>query len=160
MFMSVQNTINLFVLVMFSVFSCRFTPLANFLYTSRFPVILLLVYGAITVFQFVKKKAGILKLIVCLPALMASLHALFFSDMTQPYDGITLRLIAAWLLVQGVTAIVLGFRRGGWFLGIIAGIPGVGVGIYSFTHPIQPDAFLPMFFLGVVVGFLKDELDK
>ncbi len=140
------------ILLVIGGFSCMFTPLATFLYTGFYLALLLLVYGVVGVVRFVKKEAGVLELIVSILAIPAGLIAMFRPGGTLVFDGFVLRLIAAWLLVQGVAAIVLGFmakgERGGWFLGVIAGVLGIIAAFISFTHPVLTAATA-----GFLIGF-------
>ena len=128
------------VLLMIGGFSCMFTPLATFLSTGYYFAVLLLVYGITGILRFCKKEAGALELIVSILAVPAGLIALFRPGRILLFDGMALSLIAAWLTVQGISSIVLGFSaRGaqkGWYWGVISGVFGVLVGLYSFAHPV------------------------
>lgn len=155
--------------------SCMFTPLATFLSTGYYFAILLLVYGVVGIIRFFKKMAGGLELVVSILAVVVGLIAMFRPGQTLIFDGMILYFIAAWLLIQGVTTIVLSIQarneRSGWFWGVIAGILGVIAGVYSFAHPVLTavtagvliglyfiEVGIDMIALGCAIGATRDRI--
>ena len=128
------------VLLIISGFSCMFTPLATFLYTGYFLGILMLVYGIVGIIRGIRREAYALEVVISVLAVIVGLAALFRPGSTLIFDRIMLYLIACWFTIQGVLSIVMAFRvknfKNGWYWGLIAGILGVLVGMYSFAHPV------------------------
>ena len=137
--MSVLSII-LGVLLIIGGFSCMFTPLATFLSTGYYLGILMLVYGVAGIIRAVSRKAGALEWILNILAVIVGLIALFRPGSTLIFDSMILTIIACWFVIQGVIQIVLSFKAKpvmkGWYWGLIAGILGVLVGIYSWFHPV------------------------
>ncbi len=129
------------VLLVISGFSCMFTPLKTFFSTGYFLGIILLVYGIAGVLRIIsrKEKADALEWIMHILSIIIGLIALFRPGTTLVFDAMLLTIIACWFVVQGVIQIVLSFKlknvKKGWYWGLIAGILGVILGIYSFMHP-------------------------
>ena len=140
------------VLLVIGGFSCMFTPLATFLSTGYYLSILLLVYGIFGIIRFLKKEAGTLEFIVSILAVIAGFFCIIHPGEQLYFDSLVLKLIAAWLLVQGIVSIVLAFQsrgvRKGWFWGVVVGALGILAGIYSFAHPV-----LTAVTAGVLIGF-------
>lgn len=119
--------------------SCMFTPMATFLSTGYFITILMLVYGVFGIVRFFQKKTGVLDLIVSILAVIVGILCLIYPGTSLEINGLILKLIAVWLIIQGVVNIVTSVtareEQSGWIWGVIVGILGILVGIYSFAHP-------------------------
>ena len=128
------------VLLIIGGFSCMFTPLATFLSTGYFLGIMMLVYGVGGIIRAVSHKADVLEWILNILAVIVGLIALFRPGSTLIFDSMILVIIACWFVVQGVIQIVLSFKAKsvvkGWYWGLIVGILGILVGIYSWFHPV------------------------
>lgn len=137
------------ILLIIGGFSCMFTPLATFLYTGYFFTVMLFVYGVFGIFRFFNKQAGGLEFAVSILAVIIGIMSMVMPGQTLVFDRMVLYLISAWLLIQGIMSIVVSIQvrkvRKGWYWGLIAGIIGVILGIYSFAHPLL---------LAVTEGFL------
>jgi uncharacterized membrane protein HdeD (DUF308 family) len=140
------------ILLVIGGFSCMFTPLATFLSSGYYITAMLLVYGLFGIIRFVKKQAGGLELCVSIFALLAGILALFRPGEVLVFDRMVLIFIAAWLVVQGIVSIMISVNsrnvKKGWVWGLISGILGVLVGLYSFAHPV-----LTAVTAGVLIGF-------
>ena len=128
------------VLLIIGGLSCMFTPLATFLSTGYFLGIMMLVYGVGGIIRAVSHKADALEWILNILAVIVGLIALFRPGSTLIFDSMILVIIACWFVVQGVIQIVLSLKAKGvfkgWYWGLIAGILGILVGIYSWFHPV------------------------
>ena len=118
---------------------CFFTPLSTFLSTGYFMSVMFLFYGIVGLVRSFKKKADTLEVVVSVLAIVVGLISLFLPGTTLVFDAIMIYMTAAWFLVMGIVSIVVAFKvrkiEKNWFVGLISGILGVIVGIYSFLHP-------------------------
>ena len=118
---------------------CMFTPLTTFLSTGYFMSIMLLFYGIAGIVRYFMQKGKVLEIVVSGLAIVVGLISLFVPGTSLVFDAMMLAMIAAWFLVQSIVSIVLAFKLRKvddlWFIGLIAGILGVIMGIYSFLHP-------------------------
>lgn len=118
---------------------CFITPLTTFLSTGYFMCAMLLVYGIAGLIRYFKQKGKALEIVVSVMAIIVGLVALLVPGTSLVFDSMMLYLAAAWFVVQGIVSIVLAFKLrkedNMWFIGLIAGILGVILGVYSFLHP-------------------------
>ena len=118
---------------------CFFTPLTTFLSTGYFMSVMFLFYGIAGLVRSFKKKAETLEVVVSVLAIVVGLISLFLPGTTLVFDTVMIYMTAAWFLVMGIVSIVVAFKvrkvEKYWFLGLISGILGVVMGIYSFLHP-------------------------
>lgn len=128
------------VLLILGGIGCMFTPLATFLSTGYFLAIMLIVYGVAIIVRVCRKEAGALELVLAVLAILAGLLAIFRPGQTLVFDRLILYMIAAWMLVQGCVSLFMSIRVRhecpGWFWGVIVGVLGIILGIYSFAHPM------------------------
>ncbi len=130
---------------------CIVTPLATFLATGYILCIILLVFGVMGIVRAFQKKAHALEVVSSILAIIVGIVALTRPGGALVFDGVLVYLMAAWLLVQGVSAIVIGIQsrpESGWVFGLIAGILCVLLGIYAFIRP----EFMAVT-AGVLLGF-------
>ncbi len=120
-------------------FSCMFTPIATFLSTGYYLLILLLVYGIFGIIRYFQKQSTPLNLIVSILAVIVGILCLIYPGTSLEINSLILKLIAVWLIIQGVVNIVTSVsareEQKGWGWGVFVGILGILVGIYSFAHP-------------------------
>ena len=128
------------VLLVIGGFSCMFTPLATFLSTGYYLGIMMLVYGVAGIVRAASHKADALEWVLNILAVAVGLVALFRPGSTLIFDRMILIIIACWFVVQGLINIMISFRlkpvKKGWYWGLIAGILGILVGVYSWFHPV------------------------
>lgn len=131
--------------------SCLFHPAATFFETGYFLAILMLVYGVVGIVNVVRKRAQPIELLVHIPAIIIGVIAFLRPGTTLVVDAMMVYLVAAWFVVQGLVSIYLAIRvkriRSGWYWGLILGILGVILGIYSFVHPL-----VSVLTIGILVG--------
>ena len=127
------------IIMIFSGFSCMVSPLATFLATGYFLCIMMLFYGIVGLVRAFRRETDPLEIITSVLAIIAGLIALFRPGSSLVFDSMMINLTAAWFLVMGVVSIVVAFKLRRvvdyWWLGLISGILGVILGIYSFMHP-------------------------
>lgn len=131
-------------------FSCMFTPLATFLSTGYFLGIMLFIYGLMGILQAITNKdRHILGIITSILAFLVGVIAIVRPGSALQFDRLVLYLMAAWVALQGISSIVISIQcrkvKKSWVLGLIVGILGVLLALYSFSHPL---------FLAVTAGFL------
>ena len=120
-------------------FVCMESPLTTFASTGYFVSAMLLLYAISCIIRYIKKKANVLEIVLSVLAIILCVISLFMPGTSQVFNGMIIYMTAAWLVAQGIVSIVLAFRVRKevdlWFLGLISGILGVIVGVYSFLHP-------------------------
>lgn len=84
-------------------------------------------------------------------AVIIGIIAIFRPGTTLLMDGFMAYLFAAWFVIQGIISIYLAFKvkgiKKGWYWGLILGILGLIVGIYSFFHPM-----VSIVTIGILIG--------
>lgn len=131
--------------------SCLFHPAATFFETGYFLAILMLVYGIVGIINVVRKRAQAIELLVHIPAIIIGIIAIMRPGTTLVFDAMMVYLVAVWFVIQGVVSIYLAIRakgiRSGWYWGLILGILGLILGVYSFFHPM-----VSALTIGILVG--------
>ena len=118
---------------------CMASPLTTFLSTGHFLCIMLLLFSIVGIIRFVKKQSNVLEIVLSILALILCAISLFLPGTSLVFDSLMIYLTAAWYVVLGIVSIVLSIKMRKeekfWFLGVITGIIGVALGVYSFLHP-------------------------
>ena len=139
------------VLMIIGGFTCMFTPVTTLLSAGIFIGIMMLVYGIIGIVRGIRKEARTIEVVLSVLAVIVGLISLFKPGATLIFDDIMIIMFSVWVLLQGIGSIVLAFEVKGedrlWFLGLISGILGVGLGIYSFMHPT-----VALVSVGILIG--------
>ena len=132
--------------------ACLFHPGATFLQTGYLLAILMLIYGVVGIINVIRKRADVIELIMDIPAVVIGIIAIIRPGTTLVLDGMMVYLVAAWFVIQGVVSIYLSIKvrriQSGWIWGLILGILGLVLGIYSFIHPM-----VSALTIGMLVGF-------
>ena len=132
--------------------SCMFTPVTTFLATGYLMCAMMLIYGIVGIVRGIRKEAKAIEIVVSVLAIIVGLIALFRPGDTLVFDGVMVYMISAWILLKGIVSIVLAIQARKiddyWFLGLISGILGVILGVYSFVHPQ-----LVVVTTGILIGF-------
>jgi uncharacterized membrane protein HdeD (DUF308 family) len=122
-------------------FCCAMTPLATLLAAGYFIAIVLIVSGISGIITGFRYKFYGANFIVSILALILGVLALVRPGGIETVDNILIYLFAAWLLIRGATSVTLSLRlkklyvSNDWIFGLIIGILGVVLGVYSFIHP-------------------------
>ena len=140
------------VILVFCGFSCMVTPLATLLYTGYFIGIMLLFYGISGIVRGFMKQAHVLEVVCSVVAVIVGLISLVRPGSTLIFDAFIIYFIAIWFVIQGIISIALSLKvrkvKKTWILGLIFGILGVALGIYSFVHPLFAAVTA-----GILIGF-------
>lgn len=140
------------VLLMICGFSCMMSPGATFFETGYFIAILMLVYGIIGIINVIGKRVPAVELIIHIPALVIGIISMIKPGTTLLIDAMMIYFVASWFLIQGVISIYVSLKVKGikksWIWGLILGILGVILGIYSFFHPM-----VAALTIGFLIGF-------
>lgn len=133
--------------------SCMFTPIATAASAGYFIIALLLVYGIVGIVKAISdKEYGVNFLFAILSAILGVV-VLCVPDLALLVDGVLLYMIASWFVLQGLVTIFLALNakritKGKlWILGLVIGIIGILVGIFSFIHPL-----VLLVAIGVLIG--------
>ena len=120
--------------------SCIFTPLRTFLASGYALMVLLLVYGAAGIVKSIVKKEYGVNFAFSIISVIAGLVMIFMPGLPLMADGMFIYMMAGWFILQGVTSIVLSMKSadGGkkWIWGLVLGILGIILGLYSMFHPV------------------------
>lgn len=141
---------------------CALTPLATLAAAGYFIAFVLIasgIAGIITGFRF--KTYGV-NFVVSILAVILGVLALVRPGGVETIDNILIYLFAAWLVVRGASSAALSLKLkklelgNEWILGLIIGILGIALGIYSFIHPA-----VPALAIGVLIGlyFIEEGID-
>lgn len=139
-------TIIVGVLMVLSGVSCFFSPVmtwAGVEYTAlTITAILMIVYGIIGIIKAVSDKEYGVNLIFAVLSIIGG-GVMFIPGMHLAVGSAALYIAAIWFILKGFTTIFmsLNFKRVDknskrWIWGIVIGIIGVLLGIYSFIHPL------------------------
>lgn len=134
--------------------SCAVTPLATLAAAGYFIAAVLIVSGVSGIAAGFKYKIYGSSFIVSILALVLGVLALVRPGGIETIDTILIYLFAAWLVVRGISSISLSLRLrkielgNDWILGLIVGILGIVLGIYSFVHPS-----VPAITIGLLISF-------
>lgn len=133
---------------------CAVTPLTTLVAAGYFIAAVLIVSGVSGIIAGLKYKLYGSNLIVSILALVLGVIALVKPGGIQTIDTILIYLFAAWLVLRGISSISLSLQLkklelgNDWILGLIIGILGIALGIYSFVHPS-----VPAITIGLLIAF-------
>lgn len=133
--------------------SSMFTPIATAATAGYFIVALLLVYGIVGIVKAISDKVYGVNFLFAVISAILGLVVLCVPGLVLLIDGVLLYVVAAWFIVHGLVSIFLALNAKRistgkiWICGIVFGIIGVIIGIYSFIHPV---ALLVA--IGVLIG--------
>lgn len=118
---------------------CMFTPLTTFLATGHLISIMLALYAIVGIVNAIRKRAGVLEIILSALSIILCIVSLFMPGSALVFNSLMLALASAWILAHGIISIILAIQvrktNHSWFLGLISGILGVILGVYSILHP-------------------------
>ncbi len=132
--------------------SCMFTPLATFLSTGYYIAFILLLFGVSGLVRAFQKKAGTMEIVISVLALIAGILAIVKPGNILVLDSMAIYCVAAWFLLQGIASTLIAFQakdtNKNWIWGLIGGILGILLGLYSFAHPA-----ITAITSGMLIGF-------
>ena len=122
--------------------SCLFTPLRTFLASGYALMVLLLVYGVAGIVKAIASKEYGVNFAFSIISVIAGLVMVFLPGLPLMADGMLIYIMAVWFILQGIMSIVLSVKLKGadggkkWIWGLVLGILGIILGLYSLFHPI------------------------
>lgn len=141
---------------------CAFTPLATLVAAGYFIAIVLIVSGAAGIYAGVKFKFYGINFAVSILAVILGVVALVRPGGIEVIDKVLIYLVAVWLLIRGCSSVALSLQvrklRLGtdWIWGLIIGILGIVLGIYSFVHPAVPAIAIGLL---IALYFIEEGID-
>ena len=142
-------------LLIISGFSLMFTPLATFMGTGYFILILFFVFGIFGIVRSIVEKRFGLRFAFAIISFILGIVGLCVPGAAAMNDFFILFMAAAWFIVHGCLTLVtaingkkLGAPTGMVVCGIILGIIEIILGAYSFAHP-----FVMALTLGYLIAF-------
>ena len=145
-------TIILGVLLAIGGVACMVTPFATFLAAGYIICIALFIFGIFGLINAIRNKSGALSYVASILAIVVGIIAIVNPGGALAIDTIILVLVAVFFLVSGVISIINAIQikkeNSRWWVGLIAGILGVFVGIICIISP-----FAEVFALGILIGF-------
>lgn len=133
---------------------CAVTPLTTLVAAGYFIAVVLIASGVSGIIAGLKYKLYGSNLIVSILALVLGIMALVKPGGIQTIDSILIYLFAAWLVLKGISSISLSLKLkklelgNDWIWGLVIGILGILLGIYSFIHPS-----VPAITIGLLIAF-------
>lgn len=120
------------------------TPLLTFWEANYFFIVLLLVYGVSALVRGIARKEFGSSFFFSILSILAGLLILFVPGLKFLTSTTIIYMMAVWFLLQGVITIVVGLRKRklpeeekkGWVGGVLIGVLGLILGIYSLFHPV------------------------
>ncbi|MBQ2669209.1 MAG: DUF308 domain-containing protein [Clostridia bacterium] len=104
--------------------------------------IMMIVYGIAGIIKAISDKEYGVNLIFSILSIIFG-GVMFIPGMHLALGSIGLYMVAAWFILNGLTTIFMSLNlkreeknSNGWIWGIVIGIIGILLGIYSFVHPI------------------------
>jgi uncharacterized membrane protein HdeD (DUF308 family) len=134
--------------------SCACTPIATLAAAGYFIAVVLIVSGISGIITGFRFKIYGFNLVVSILALVLGVLALVRPGGIETIDTVLIYLFAAWLVIKGFYSASLSLKvrklsvGSEWVLGLITGILGIVLGIYSFVHPN-----VPAIAIGLLIGF-------
>lgn len=134
--------------------SCAVTPLATLMAAGYFIAIVLIASGVSGIITGFRYKLYGSNFIVSILAIVLGVLALVRPGGIETIDKILIYLFAGWLVVKGISSIALSLKlknidpSNHWIWGLIVGVLGIALGIYSFIHPN-----VPAITIGLLISF-------
>ena len=123
---------------------CAITPLATLTAAGYFIALVLIVSGVSGIYLGVRFRFYGLNFAVSILAVVLGVVALFRPGGIEAIDKVLILLFALWILVRGCSSVALSLRvrrlrlGNDWVWGLIIGILGIVLGVYSLLHPAVP----------------------
>ena len=121
---------------------CVATPMLAFVGTGYFLIILLMVYGIMSIIRGLENKNFGLNFVFGIVSVVLGILILVIPGLRGLTVAVALYIMAAWFVVRGVIAICEAIKvkkldsGSMWILGIVAGVLAILLGVYSALHPL------------------------
>lgn len=165
------------VIMIFAGISAMCTPLTTFLSTGYFIGIMMFMYGIAGIVKAFLKRSDAFQTIMSVLALIAGIISMARPGSTLAIDGVLIYCVALWFLLRGILAAVAAFQtrkvNKGWIWGLIIGIAGIILGVYSLIHPVFTavttgmligfyfvEAGIDLIIFATAMGAIKDAVDQ
>lgn len=141
---------------------CAFTPMATLVAAGYFIAIVLIVSGVAGIYSGFKFKLYGLNFVVSILAVILGVVALVRPGGVEAIDKVLIYLLAIWLLIRGCSSVALSLRvrklhlGNDWIWGLIIGILGIVLGVYSFIHPAVPAIAIGLL---IALYFIEEGID-
>ena len=146
-------TIILGVMLAICGFTCIFTPIATAMSFAYFLAILFIVYGITGIIRAIGTKTYGINFAFSIISVIACLVLLWVPGIAELTDAMLLYMVAVWFIIQGIvtiyTSVAVKKNFGGkkWIWGVVLGIIGILLGIFSCIHPLAL-----AFSIGILIG--------
>lgn len=133
--------------------ACITTPLVTFFEIGYIVMFLLIVYGVMAIVKAVSEKKYGIDFVFGILSVIAGVVAAILPGITLSTDMMLLMIAAVWLIVQGIMSVTMALQLKKssegkkWIWGLVLGILGIILGVYSFIHPI-----VLAFTMGMLLG--------
>ena len=123
---------------------CAFTPIATLAAAGYFIAVILIVSGVSGICAGVRFRCYGINFAVSILAVVLGMVALFRPGGIEAIDKVLIFLFAVWLLIRGCSSVALSLRvrklrlGNDWIWGLIIGILGIILGVYSLINPSVP----------------------
>ena len=133
-------------------FACMMTPVTTFLSAGYFLGFMMIVYGVAGLIKAFQGRSHVLGIIVDVLSIIVGVFSIVRPGGSLALDHVILIMVSCWFIIQGVYTIYFSVQtkefNGFWVLGVIVGVLGIILGIYSFLHPA-----VTMISTGILIGF-------
>ena len=122
--------------------TCIFTPLKTAFGVNIMIAILTVVYGVIGIVWSIKNKTFGIGFVFYILSVAFGICVFFLPMLMAITNHLIARLVAGWIVVQGIVTIITAimerkvFASKKWIIQVIMGVIGIVIGIYSFMHPL------------------------
>ncbi len=165
------------VIMIFAGISAMCTPLVTFLSAGYFIGILMFMYGIAGIVKAFQKRSDAFQTVMSVLALIAGIVSIARPGSTLAIDGVLIYCVAFWFLLRGILAATAAFQtrkfNKGWIWGLIIGIAGILLGVYTFIHPMFTavttgiliglyfvEAGIDLIVFATAMGAIKDTVDQ
>lgn len=130
-----------------------FTPLLTFMQTGYFLIALLLIYGIAGIVKAIFSKEYGTNFAFSIISVIVGIIIACVPGLKLMTDGILLYIMSGWFILQGIVSMIVSMKFKGaaggkkWILGLILGIFGILLGLYTIVHPM-----LLAFTMGILIG--------
>ena len=120
--------------------ACMASPVATYFQTGYVVGAMVLAYGIVGFVRAFNGLAHPLEGIVSLAAIILGTAFFFRPGTVEAFDAVMLYVLAGWTCAQGLFEAIVAVRtrdvRRYWVLGLLSGLLGIALGVYTFVHPM------------------------
>ena len=141
---------------------CAFTPLTAFMATGYFIAFVLISAGVAGIITSIYYKIFGWNLIISILAAALGALAVTRPGGIEAIDNMLAYLLAFWFILRGCISVYLSLKlkklrvSANWILGLIIGVLGIALGVYSLIHPVVPAMTIGLL---IALCFIEQGLD-